>query len=376
MIARAYGVPVSSILRANPHKPLAVVRGRQTFDKLHAGERLRIPVGVGDGDLGDATFVVRSTDTKGPWGFAQQQMGDGNVGYRLLKKLNPSLAPKWDAGRNWFAGLSIVIPSEWPAAGGAPAAPPAPAALPAALPSLPSALPQIIPASLPSIPAAIPTPNIAANAIAALASVDPCSPGSASMVCQVQSLLGLKADGKYGRDTAAAVRAVFPGAPPACNASGVAPLFWGSKDTNLCVGGGAAQPLPVPGPTPGLPVSLPSLPAPSQVSPGLPQIPPQILAPLPQIPSPAAPQPTQAQAAPVPAAPVPVPTTTTAEVVVPPEKKGLSTGAIVAGAVGAAALVGLIAVVATSKGRTSTTKTTTVRRAPARRSKPTKKRRK
>lgn len=62
-----------------------------------------------------STYVVQASDKKGPWGLAQQWMGDGNTGYRQLKAANLSLGAKWDAGSNWFAGMTINIPASWPA---------------------------------------------------------------------------------------------------------------------------------------------------------------------------------------------------------------------------------------------------------------------
>jgi hypothetical protein len=217
---------------------------------------------------------------------------------------------------------------------GAGGSPPAPAALPS-LPSMPS-IPSITPVTTGAIPAAI----------QALASANPCAQSSAPLVCAAQAALGLSPDGKYGNDTATALRRFIPNAPAGCSP---APLWWGKKTDNQC-GGAAAMP------------SLPSIaPAPSPVitSPGLPSLPsmPSMPTSMPSLPS----MPTQAPSVSV---TVPGSTTTvgpTQPAVTAPTDKKISTGALVAGGIGAAALVGLVAVAASGK-KTSTSRTTTVRR--------------
>ena len=61
----------------------------------------------------DRTYTVQSSDRRGPWGLAQEWMGDGNRGLRELKAVNPSHAKKWDANTGWFAGLRINIPKSF-----------------------------------------------------------------------------------------------------------------------------------------------------------------------------------------------------------------------------------------------------------------------
>jgi hypothetical protein len=141
------------------------------------------------------------------------------------------------------------------------------------------------------MPAPSPGPGAAAApaAVQMLLGLNPCLQTNVEIVRAAQRTLGLTPDGKYGNDTSTAARRLAPSAPAACSP---APSWWGSK---------------------GVP-ALPGPPAPPPPPPG-----------------------------PPPPAPAPGGTTVVAE------KKGLSTGAIVAGAVGAAALVGLIAVAMTGK---------------------------
>lgn len=237
----------------------------------------------------------------------------------------------------------------------------APAITPIALPSI--ALPQI-----PSVtPVSLPTAGSVPTAVQALASIDPCYSGNAAMVCAAQAALGLSPDGKYGPGTAAALRRFVPNAPAGCSGP---PLWWGKTTDNKC--GGAlpslpSAPIPLPTiPLPSIPTSLPlplpSIPTTASSTPWSDV--PTATAPIP-VPSPAAPQ----QTASAPSAAPSTPGGPAQPVVVAPADKGISTGAMVAGGLGIAALVGVVAVAAGGK-KTTTTRTTTTRPARRRPSKP------
>lgn len=248
-------------------------------------------------------------------------------------------------------------PSWWAPAGksNCGGSPPTPSVGPS--PSLPPPVPTPTPVPRtpsPSTPSPVPAPGAGVPpAVAALATFNPCDPANADRVCAAQAALGATdgqgMDGKYGNDTAAKARAVFPGAPPGCSPR---PSWWAPAGSSNCSGTSfpprgaspAPAPAPIPSPTPA--------PAPAPGGP---------------------PTPTPAPA-PAPGGVSPTPGgDTSVEVITPPEKKELSTGAIVAGGVGLLALVGIVAVAAT-KSSTTTTSRTTTRRAPAKRTAPKRKR--
>lgn len=218
---------------------------------------------------------------------------------------------------------------------------------PAAAP-MPPMTPMPIPTSS-GIPAATPVVSAAnvAAAVAALARVDPCYSGNAMMVCAAQAALGITPDGKYGPGTAAAVQRLVPGAPPACGP--VAPLWWGKKTDNKCTGGSTA---PSVAPSVFTPTPSPAAAPPIVTSPGLPTgtAPGSVVV---STATPIAPaQPVVVSTTPGAATPTAAPGS--APVVVAPTadttKKGLSTGALVAGGLGAAALVGVAAMALSKKG--------------------------
>ena len=155
------------------------------------------------------------------------------------------------------------------------------------------------------------------SSVQALTSINPCDQGYAALVSQAQASLGVTVDGKYGNDTATAAQRLLPNAPAGCSPR---PAWWSPPGQSSAPAGAAPAP------------SAPAVQAPIQ------QAPPA-------------------------GAPASGGGTT---VIVPEAKKGLSTGAIVAGAVGAAALVGLLAAAAMGGKKSSTTSRTTISR-PARR---------
>lgn len=194
------------------------------------------------------------------------------------------------------------------------------------------------------------TPPAAANpAVQALTLIDPCDPTNVNAVGAAQTAMGLKADGKYGSDThTAAFARIGSSAPSACSPR---PSWWAPAGQSNYWGGGAAPgptPMPVPGPAP---MPMPT-PGPTPV-PGPTPMPNAAMTPTPTpIPMPipgGMPSP-----APTPMAMVPAPGPTPGDMT-PSKKHGISTGAIIAGAVGVAALVGIVAIAATSgKGKTTT----------------------
>jgi peptidoglycan hydrolase-like protein with peptidoglycan-binding domain len=280
---------------------------------------------------------------------------------------NPSHAVPINTG-NYEPVVAAALSS---ALGGMPTPPgcggPPAAAIPPVVVAMPSSVPTVTPVSMPtatSVPAAL----------QALASVDPCYSGNAVMVCAAQAALGIHPDGKYGPGTAAALRRFVPNAPAGCSGP---PLWWGKTTDNKC--GGAATPMPSMPSMPAIPSPFapPAVPA-TTTSAGWQATPPveaaqaavqaaqAALPGLPGLPGGAATA-TATSAAPVgPAQPL---------VTAPAEKKGLSTGAMVAGGLGIAALVVAIAA-ASKKGARGTHGTRGTRGAARRAPKHKKKRRK
>jgi len=195
---------------------------------------------------------------------------------------------------------------------------------------------------LPPVSAPVPVPATASvavpAAVAALASVNPCLQTNVAIVYAAQKALGVAQDGKYGTDTAAAARRILPSAPAACSPR---PTWWAPVGVvNPIVPGAATPPAPtavvvptklppVPTTTPVIPGSTPEsrgpanqIPAPSYTPPGTPATPPS----------------SSGSTAPVVVAPAPA------------EKKGLSTGAMVVGALGVVAVIGVTAVALSKKG--------------------------
>jgi hypothetical protein len=57
-IASRFGVPVASLIGANPRKPTTVVAGQRTWRSLASGETVSVPVGVGVGFVGAPADAV------------------------------------------------------------------------------------------------------------------------------------------------------------------------------------------------------------------------------------------------------------------------------------------------------------------------------
>jgi len=444
IISRRLGMPVSALISANPQKQTQAVAGRLTWQTLSPGEALRVPSRggtVGD-EFSDAfrNLITTLMNTGGPCSKSnapvvcaiQQFLGvtvDGKYGTNTATAARRvytgapagcSPTPSW-----WVKGQSACDPR--------------------------MTIPLPVPAPVPGVPAPPPSVSIPA-AVAALRGISPCDPSSALAVCAAQSALGVKADGKYGNDTAAAARRVLgSAAPPACSPR---PSWWAPVGQSNCTTARAAptppvpslpappsetvivvpQPPPVPEPArapsavlalssfnpcdpanvqlvcqaqaalgfgPGrgmdgkygndtanaarrlIPNAPPACsPRPSWWAPtgrsncdGAPppiiDVPPPDVSPPPALPLPpitpppaTPPPPTTGPPATPPPATTP-PSDTSVEVITPPADKKISTGAIVAGSVGAVAIAGLIALAASRSSSTTTSRTIT-RRAPRR----------
>ena len=229
---------------------------------------------------------------------------------------------------------------------------------PLPIPPLPVPPIPVPPLPVPPIPANIPA------AVQAIMSFNPCDQSNALFICQLQHALGMPADGKYGNDTATAVRRLIPTAPAGCSPR---PSWWTPAGQSNC---GGVLPTPPPPFPPVPPLPIPPLPVPPLPIPPIP-VPP---IPVPPVPVPPVPVP------PVPVPPVPVPPLpsgacppgstfnpstgqcVTSSITPPEEKKGLSTGAIVAGALGAMALIGLTAVAISGKSKGGAAKSGGARR--------------
>jgi len=322
-IARRFGLAMSSLIAANPQKPTTVVAGTRTFRDLRIGETLSIPsVGLNGTGVGDVV-----TDTLSA--LAQVNPCDQTyVGMVCSAQSLLGLQPdgKWGSGsaskaRARFAGSPPACsprPSWWAPVGQSNCG-----AVSAASP-VPSAIPTPSDASSP-------VPALAQAALAAI-NADPnyCAsvgqPGSSVNSAVHAFKAAWNADnpsmpvpigtGRYESATANALSLALgrQPAPPACGAAAPAPMP-------------APMPLPAPGPD-SAPIPGPGGPG-GGGGPGGPGGSTSVVV-----------QPGGGGTYPLPA----------------PKKPGISTGAIVAGAIGVAALVGIVAIAATSKGGKTTTR--------------------
>jgi hypothetical protein len=234
----------------------------------------------------------------------------------------------------------------------APTAHPAPVAasivpLPPAAPVAPSAPRTFAPPPVEVLrhrpaPPVIPPPVASASVAAqALASVDPCDRANVGAVWTFQQSVGEDPDGKYGTTTATALAKQVPGAPGACRPR---PSWWAPHGQKNHPDEHRPHHIPMPPP---LPDSLP-MPDPTAAV------------------APPEPTPVTDSSAAAPASVPPPPPPVTAPPsdsgkhkvqqagLVPPvgDKDGFSTGALIAGSIGAAALIGIVAAAASGKGKT------------------------
>ncbi len=249
---------------------------------------------------------------------AQRALGltaDGKYGTgsaSAARRLVPNAPAACSPAPLWWGTKTTVVPP-----GPTPPPPPPPAPIPQP-PPVPG------PAPVTPTPAPVPAPAVVMvpGEVRALVGINPCDQRNVEIVRAAQRALGLTADGKYGTGSASAARRLVPNAPAACSP---APLWWGAKGTTAPPGP------PPPPPPPPAPVVVTPTPAPAPVTPTPPPPPtPDVVPPAP------VPGPTVITPTPGPAQPI----------VVAPEEKKISTGAIIAGSVGALALLGVVAVAA------------------------------
>jgi hypothetical protein len=228
--------------------------------------------------------------------------------------------------------------------------------------------PTSVPTQTPPSGGAAVTPAAAAassapTAVLALLSFNPCDQANAPLVGQAQAALGLKPgaglDGKYGDDTAALARKVLPNAPAGCSPR---PAWWAPKgSTNI---GGAGSTTPAAKAADATQVAQTAADTaktttdPDQAAAAAATAAQAAAAAKAAADTAAASQKAAADQAAATAAQAAEAANAAAQkaagnaITGPEKKEGLSTGAMVAGALGAAALVGLIAVAASGKKKT------------------------
>src|SRR5882672_7965698 len=136
-IARRFGVPMGTLIAANPHKPTHFVAGQRTWQALGLGEPLNVPVGVGaiaPAAAGAPHGQIRQ-GSSGPdvalWQTIIGVTADGIFGPKT------ATATKAWQGSHGLAADGIVGPKTWGAALGG---------------MIPTSAPVVSPVSLPSIP--------------------------------------------------------------------------------------------------------------------------------------------------------------------------------------------------------------------------------
>jgi LysM repeat protein len=307
LIAQKLGVPFAALLGANPHKPITVVAGVPTWVSLVTDEVLNIPMVPG-------------------------MVGDPTPGDALVLRAGGMNAPDTQAAaQSLLSAQSTVSASH----------------------------------------------SLAIAAAQTLAAVNPCDQASAGLVSAFQQSAGISPDGKYGSDTAKALATLVPGAPAGCHPR---PAWWDQGKGNSPMTARYVPPPPmrqVPPPPPVAAPAHPYVPAPMAFRPPHPRYPqgtyspayvpglytPEAYGSMPGLPDvPAPPPAADAPAAPPAAALAPVAPPVAAPPPVAPdspppasheehEKKGISTEMLIAGGVGAVALVGIVAAVAMSGGK-------------------------
>ena len=397
-IARRHGIAMSALIGANPHKPTTVVAGTRTWQSLGLGEPIHVP-----GSLGDAATdaVVSLINAGSPCDqanvalvcAAQRAMGIGadgkwgNDASTAAKRYAPNAPPGCTPRPSWWAPTGQV---NCPATAAAPSAAPATSSLPAAASAAAAALAadpnrcasvaqpgtavntavhnfkaawnatnpgspvpigtgkyessvsaalssalggQVVPPGC-DVAAPAPAPSAAPAtaapaAVQALISFDPCVQANVASTYAAQKALGIAADGKWGTDSSTAARRVLPGAPAGCSPR---PAWWAPA--------GQVNYPPSAAPAPQGPVAI-TCPAGTALNPATGQCV--------AIPPPPAP-PSGGGGTPPPSgggggAVVIQGGGGAGPAVIAPaaQQGGISTGAIVAGAVGAVALVGVIA---------------------------------
>ncbi len=316
-IAKRFGITLSDLLAANPQKPTTVTAGVRTFREIRVGETLNIPtVGLSGADATGVGFNFFKAALL-PWGAITEtekalRHSPHRVtqGARFLPQHTRS-DQTWERWRQVHPGTPYSDYIQW--------------------------YEQYGKSGGTIGDAGTGVGDVVSDTMNALSQVDPCNQTYVGMVCSAQSVLGLNPDGKWGSQSYGAAKARGLSAPSPCSPR---PSWWAPVGQSNCGSVSAPPPVPIYG---NAPVPMP--------------------APMP-MPGPAP--------APIPM-PVPGPGGApgggggpggpggSASVVVQPgggvgpvAKHGISTGMIVAGAIGVAALVGIVAIAATSGKKTQT----------------------
>ena len=304
-IAKKFGIALSSLLAANPQKPTKVVAGATTFRELLVGETLNVPtVGLSGPDATGVGFNFFKAALL-PWGMPAEIAKAAQ--HRAHSRLGPHNS--WGRWQQVHPGTPYADYQNWW---------------------------NVYGQNGGTIGDATGVGDVVSDTMNALSQVDPCNQLYAGMVCSAQQLLGVTADGKWGSGSSAAARARGLSAPPGCSPR---PSWWAPVGQSNCGSISAPSPYvapaPVPGPTAPMPASMPT-PSPTPV-------------PLPT------PGPGGSGGSGGPGGSSSVFVQPGGGGSVTPAKHGISTGMIVAGAVGIAALVGIVAIAASSgKGKTTT----------------------
>lgn len=227
-IARKFGVPMSALLSANPHKPTTTVAGQRTWRAIGVGESINVPgnVGATAADAMNAIIALASAGSPCDQQFVsivcdiQRALGvtvDGKYGSgtaAAAKAVYPGAPPACSPRPLWWApvGKSNCTTTAAP--------PPAPTISP--------------------IPA-----GAAPAAVLMLGTINPCDKANVLVVCAAQKALGVTVDGKYGTTTSAAARKVFPSAPFACDPR---PSWWAPVGQSNCTTTAATTTAPAPAP--------------------------------------------------------------------------------------------------------------------------------
>ncbi len=309
-IAKRFGITLSDLLAANPQKPTTVTAGVRTFREIRVGETLNIPtVGLSGADATGVGFNFFKAALL-PWG-TPMEIAKALQHRRHVGAPTPGGHNSWQRWQQIHPGTPYSDYQNWwnqyGQSGGTIG------------------------------DAGTGVGDVVSDTMNALSQVDPCNQTYVGMVCSAQSVLGLNPDGKWGSQSYGAAKARGLSAPSPCSPR---PSWWAPVGQSNCGSVSAPPPVPIYG---NAPVPMP--------------------APMP-MPGPAP--------APIPM-PVPGPGGApgggggpggpggSASVVVQPgggvgpvAKHGISTGMIVAGAIGVAALVGIVAIAATSGKKTQT----------------------
>lgn len=348
-IARKFNVPFVELIAQNPQKATTIVAGIRTWREIKPGEQVRIPVGQDAIGIGDA-----ASDAVNALMAAGSPCDQANVA--LVFAAQHALGQAADG--KWGADTARAAQARVPGAPGGCSPRPAWWAPAGQSNALPSAAPSAAPAAAPGGVTTLSTITVTGSpAIGALVGINPCDQANVNIVGAAQHALGVTADGKYGTDTAIAARqALGASAPAACSPR---PAWWAPAGQSN-YGPGAVHPSVAPAvaqqaattaqQAAAQAAAATSAPAAQQAAVTAAQAASQAAVAAQQNPTP------QAQAAAATAQQAAAQAATSAQQagLVAPKEGGISTGAIVAGAVGVVALVGIIAAASMSgKGEAS-----------------------